>query len=91
MFVLHGTIKNNEYSLAWNNGKLSGNQYAVKLAYEQNKINHGLLGLCPSISSVKDGYLKAELSAYSLLRQYVFDKITKESNDWEEAEENVIY
>lgn len=89
MFVICGKIGDNLYTVSWSNGKLTGDLHAIKLAQVQNRIDHGLLGLCPSVAGVRE-YITEELPAYCLLEKYVFDEITFEKNDWETIEECTV-
>ena len=88
MFYLIGTINNTEYSLSYNNGKLSGDSEAIQKAQEENLKDHGDLGLIPE--SVTSNYLSNELAAYNLIKNYVFDEITRSNKDWK-VRKDVVY
>ena len=80
MFYLIGTINQIEYSLSYTKGQLSGDPEAVKKAQEENLKDHGDLGLMPE--NVTSNYLANELAAYNLIKNYVFDEITRSNKDW---------
>ena len=80
MFYLIGTINKVEYSLSYTKGKLSGDPEAIQKAQEENIKDHGNLGLLPE--EVLSNYLDNELAAYNLIKNYVFDEITRSNKDW---------
>lgn len=88
MFYLIGTINNTEYSLSYTKGQLSGDPEALKKAQEENLKDHGDLGLMPE--SVTSNYLSNELAAYNLIKNYVFDEITRSNKDWENRKDVVF-
>ena len=88
MFYLIGTINNTEYSLSYTKGQLSGDPEALKKAQEKNLKDHGDLGLMPE--SVTSNYLSNELAAYNLIKNYVFDEITRSNKDWENRKDVVF-
>lgn len=88
MFYLIGTINQVEYSLSYNKGKLSGDPEAIQKAQEENLKAHGLLGLMPD--AVSSNYLANELAAYDLIKNFVFDKVTRTNKSWK-SDSKVIY
>lgn len=88
MFYLIGIINNTEYSLSYTNGQLSGDPEAIQKTQEENLKNHGDLGLMPE--SVTSNYLDNELAAYNLIKNYVFDEITRSNKDWENKKD-IVY
>ena len=80
MFYLNGTINQVEYSLSYSKGQLSGDPEAIQKALEENQKDHGDLGLMPT--SVTSNYLSNEHAAYNLIKNYVFDEITRINKDW---------
>ncbi len=88
MFYLIGTINNTEYSLSYNNGQLSDDHEAIQKAREENQKEHGDLGLMPD--SVTSNYLSNELAAYNLIKNFVFEKITRSNKDWKHNK-NAVY
>lgn len=88
MFYLIGTINKVEYSLSYTKGKLFGDPEAIKKAQEENLKDHGDLGLMPE--SITSNYLENELAAYNLIKNYVFDEITRSNKDWKHSK-NVVY
>ncbi len=88
MFYLIGTINQVEYSLSYTKGKLSGDPEAIKKAQEENLKDHGDLGLMPE--SITSNYLDNELAAYNLIKNYVFDEVTRSNNDWK-VNKDAIY
>lgn len=88
MFYLIGNINNTEYSLSYTNSKLSGDPEAVQKAQEENLKDHGNLGLMPE--EITSNYLDNELAAYNLIKNYVFDEITRSNKDWENRKDIVF-
>ena len=80
MFYLIATINNTEYSLSYTNGQLSGNPETIQKAREENQKDHGDLDLMPE--SITSNYLSNELAAFNLIKNYVFEKITRSNKDW---------
>ena len=80
MFYLIGTINQVEYSLSYTKGKLSGDPEAMNKAQEESLKDHGDLGLMPE--SITSNYLDNEHAAYNLIKNYVFDEITRSNKDW---------
>ena len=88
MFYLIGIINQIEYSLSYTNGKLSGDPEAIQKAQEENLKDHGNLGLMPE--EITSNYLDNELAAYNLIKNYVFDEITRSNKDWENRKDIVF-
>lgn len=88
MFYLIGTINNTEYSLSYTKGQLSGDPEAIQKAQEENQKDHGDLGLMPE--SITSNYLENELAAYNLIKNYVFDEITRSNKDWKNRKDIVF-
>lgn len=88
MFYLIGTINQFEYSLSYTNGKLSGDPEAIQKKQEDNQKDHGNLGLMPE--EMTSNYLDNELAAYNLIKNYVFDEITRSNKDWE-SRKDIVY
>lgn len=88
MFYLIGTINKTEYSLRYKNGQLSGDLEAIKKTQEENLKKHGNLGLIPE--EVTSNYLDNEFAAYNLIKNYVFDEITRSNKDWKNRK-GVVY
>lgn len=88
MFYLIGTINNTEYSLSYTKGQLSGDPEALQKAQEENLKDHGNLGLMPE--EITSNYLDNELAAYNLIKNYVFDEITRSNKDWENKKD-IVY
>lgn len=80
MFYLIGTINKTEYSLSYTNGQLSGDPEALQKAQEENLKDHGDLGLIPE--RVTSNYLSNELAAFNLIKNFVFEKITRSNKNW---------
>jgi len=80
MFYLIGTINNTEYSLSYTKGQLSGDPEAIQKAQEENLKEHGYLGLMPE--SVTSNYFSNKLAVYNLIKNFVFEKITRSNKDW---------
>lgn len=89
MFEIKGKIQGKEYFLRYENGILKGDEIAKKKAFEENKNDYGYLGLFPSRSSQKEGYLKNELSAYHLIEKFVFDEIIESKDDWNFSDDEI--
>jgi hypothetical protein len=47
MFELKGIISGVEYTLKYENNELSGDQFALDRANNENKVNHGSIGPVP--------------------------------------------
>ena len=88
MFYLIGTINQVEYSLSYNKGTLSGDPEAIQKAQEENQKDHGDLGLMPE--TVISNYLANEQAAYNIIKNYVFDEITRSNKDWK-IRKDVVY
>ncbi len=88
MFYLIGNINNTEYSLSYTNDQFSGDPEVLQKAQEENLKDHGNLGLMPE--EITSNYLNNELAAYNLIKNYVFDEITRSNKDWENRKD-VVY
>lgn len=88
MFYLVGIISQVEYSLSYSKGLLSGDPEAIQKAQEENKKDHGLLGLMSD--AVSSNYLANEYAAYYLIEQFVFDEVIRTKNNWK-FNSKVIY
>ena len=73
MFYIIGKLNNTEQSFSFKKGELSGDKEALVKTYEENKKDHGRLGLEPSV--LENDYIKNEYAAFELIRQFVFDEI----------------
>ena len=85
MFIITGEINGKQYQLKYDNGVLSGDEYVIKKAKEENLKNHGNLGMPPS---TKSNYLDCEDAAHMLITTYVFDEVISQENDWPEIPED---
>jgi hypothetical protein len=98
MFQITGRIAGKTYTLKFRRtggGRddyiLSGDDTPIEKILAESKIDHGLLGLIPSACFFEDGYFWEETAVYALATGFVFDKILKTNNDWEEFDENAVY
>jgi hypothetical protein len=91
MFKIKGLIAGKEYTIKYKNEKLSGDQYAIDVANNENKLNHGYLGPVPG--GEEKEYLSSEVSAYYLICNFVFEEIIAEQKNWGKLPEgeNVVY
>lgn len=89
MFKITGQIKNETYSLTYEDGKIFGDDLAVTLAREESKKNHGPIGLHPEV--IDSDYLSQEIPAYALITSFVFDEVEIEENDWEEVPDDAVF
>ena len=80
MFYIIGKLNNKEFSLMYKKGQLSGDAEALEKAQEENKKDHGNLGLMPE--EITSNYLDNEFASYNLIKNYVFDEITRSNKDW---------
>ena len=88
MFYIIGKLNNKEFSLMYKKGQLSGDSEAIQKAQEENQKKHGNLGLMPE--EITSDYLDNELAAYNLIKNYVFDEITRSNKDWENRKD-IVY
>ena len=88
MFYIIGLLNKKEYSLMYQKGKLSGDTEAIQKAQEETQKDHGLLGLMPD--AVSSNYLANDLAAYDLIKNFVFDKVTRTNKSWK-SDSKVIY
>jgi hypothetical protein len=85
-FLVVGKINGIEYKLRYDEGGiLSGDKIAIEKAYEENKKNHGNLGMPPS---TKSNYLADGNAAYSLIVSFVFDEVISTESDDNEIPED---
>jgi len=92
MFKVKGKINENEYTLIYKDDVLTGDKMALEKAREENKKEHGSLGIIPGQAS-KD-YLDHECAALELVEKYVFDEVIQSEYDWydnDEDDENTFY
>ena len=89
MFEVKGFINNKDYTLKYSGGILTGDGPALEKARAENKKDYGYLG--PALADYNINYLKHELSAYSLITRFVFEKVTKAKDDWPEDEPGTIH
>ena len=89
MFRIKGTINGKEYKIVYNNGELSGDPEAIGKALEENRKEHGYLGLFPSATD--SNYLNEEVPAFYLIQNYVFEEVTEHRKDWPPEDINAVY
>jgi hypothetical protein len=86
MFLVVGKINGEQCQLNYINGVLSGDAVAIQKAEEENKKDHGNLGMPPS---TKSNYLEVGDAAYHLVVTFVFDEIISVEDDDPELPEYV--
>lgn len=89
MFTVKGIINNKELFIKWDNAELSGDAEAIGKALEENRKDHGWLGIGAEQENKK--YLDYEFPAHHLIVKYVFDKLLEETNDFTPFDPNAIY
>jgi hypothetical protein len=89
-FTIKGKIGEEEYTLHYENDKLTGDEEAISRAIEENKKDHGFLGVIPGGSDKK--YLENENAAACLIEKYVFEEVVFSEDDWYEGDdEDTVY
>jgi hypothetical protein len=83
MFNVVGMKEGQKYSLRMSKGELSGDPFMIKIINRENDVDHGLLGLHPSVEP-KGNYLDNEYSA-GHLACICFDLVVSMENDWHEG------
>ena len=93
MFILRGRIDGGEtiYTLEYNDGKVSGDRFAVERILAESKVNHGFVGLVPTGTSNPKEYLSDDLTAHCLASAFVFSEIIEDKNDFEPYNDKAIY
>lgn len=89
MFTVRGIINNKELFVKWDNEELSGDAEVIVKATEENKKEHGWLGV--GAEQENKNYLKYEYPAHHLIVKYVFEKVIQETNDHAPKVESAIY
>ncbi|MCQ2273064.1 MAG: hypothetical protein MJZ72_09830 [Bacteroidales bacterium] len=89
MFTVKGIINNKELFIKWDNEELSGDAEAIGKALEENRKDHGWLGI--GAEQENKNYLNYEFPALALISKFVFDKVTEKTNDFEPLDPNYIY
>lgn len=89
MFTVRGIINNKELFIKWDNEELSGDAEAIGKALEENRKEHGWLGIGAEQENKK--YLDYEYPAHHLIVKYVFEKVIEETNDHAPKVASAIY
>ena len=90
MFNIKGKINGIEYTLTYKDDKLFGDKIPLEKAIEENKKDHGNLGVIPG--DADSDYLKHECAAIELITRHVFDEVIHYELDWyDDDDENTFY